>query len=175
MKIWSHPKLHTSMNQAHPQIKLRTTFKLFCKQTMKNDDSNNKNTKDQRHKENHNITKCIFAPPPLQKIEETEKQIKWSELYNTSSNRTGNDKLIIVISIPSKVCWSITNNECTSISSPYMCSPVMLVPVETIFELLLLEDEEAWVLALIREGAVDEPSCTSIRIEITPKVWEVSW
>ena len=51
----------------------------------------------------------------------------------------------------------------------------MLVPVDTILLLLLLDVDDAWILALVRDGVVLGPSCTSSRIEITPNVWEASW
>ena len=51
----------------------------------------------------------------------------------------------------------------------------MLVPVETILEPELDDVDEAWVLALGRAGDTPEPSCTSMRIEITPNVCDDSW
>lgn len=66
------------------------------------------------------------------------------------------------------------SREWTSTSSPAECSPIVLVPMVT-FPLELELIMAAWVLALGRVGFSPLLSCRSIRMEITPNVWDDSW
>ena len=77
---------------------------------------------------------------------------------------------------PSKVCWSNMSSECTSTSSPNMCSVSdELAALVMNLVLVLLEMLWACVLALGRAGMAPLLSWMSIRMDMTPKVCEVSW
>ena len=76
---------------------------------------------------------------------------------------------------PSNVCWSSTSSECTSTSSPNMCSVDEVPVVVNSLVLALLDTFCACALALGRTGEMPLLSWMSIRMDMTPNVWEVSW